>query len=402
METMDMTTYPELDTSLQLLGRVLDSLEDSALIDRLWEYRQVGRQGYPIHTLWRAYVSSFILNLPHTNALIRRLEEDQDLRRICGFDEYLPHRSTFNRFIQRLANHSDLVDAILTNVTENIRKFHPDLGEHVAVDSTTVRTHSNPHRTWIRDSEASWTAKNSAAAKNEKEWRFGYKLHMIADANHEIPLGLVVKTAGRPDVKELGSVVEQIEASLSWFKPSFVIGDRGYDSQENHDYLTSKGIIPIILRRRPGNGVLLYNGIYTEKGVPTCLGGVPMEYIRSDPEAGWLFRCRAEGCHLQDSTQGMSSHCDTEVWEDPTANPHLFGIIRRSSPEWADLYGKRQAIERVFKSMKESRRLERHCVRGLAQVQLHALMSTLCYSTTILVKLRTGQRDTRWMVKRVG
>ena len=55
----------------------------------------------------------------------------------------------------------------------------------------------------------------------------------------------------------------------------------------------------------------------------------------------------------------------------------LFAATRRDGPEWKALYAKRQAIERVFKSMKESRRLERHCVRGLRQITLHSLMSAL-------------------------
>ena len=51
----------------------------------------------------------------------------------------------------------------------------------------------------------------------------------------------------------------------------------------------------------------------------------------------------------------------------------------------------RQAIERVFKSMKESRRLERHCVRGLRQVMLHILMSTLAFQVTALAHIRAGE-----------
>ena len=45
---------------------------------RLQEYRPTGRQGYPLKALWRAYVGSFVLNLAHTNALIRRLEDDRE------------------------------------------------------------------------------------------------------------------------------------------------------------------------------------------------------------------------------------------------------------------------------------------------------------------------------------
>ena len=78
------------------------------------------------------------------------------------------------------------------------------------------------------------------------------------------------------------------------------------------------------------------------------------------------------------------------------------GVIRRDGPEWKALYEKRQAIKRVFKSMKESRRLERHCVRGLRQITLHALMSVMSFQATALVRVLTGQADRmRWMVRKV-
>ena len=67
------------------LAGVFGSIDDDALLARLQEYRWTGRQGYSLRALWRAYLGSFILNLPHTNALIRRLEDDADFRRLCGF-----------------------------------------------------------------------------------------------------------------------------------------------------------------------------------------------------------------------------------------------------------------------------------------------------------------------------
>ena len=104
------------------LAAVFSNLEDSALLSRLQEYRPTGRQGYPLKALWQAYVASFILNLPHTNALIRRLEDDPDSRDLCGFGA-LPHRTTFNRFIQRLSHHSDLVKAALANLTNRLKHY---------------------------------------------------------------------------------------------------------------------------------------------------------------------------------------------------------------------------------------------------------------------------------------
>ena len=390
------------------LAAVFSSLDDAVLLSRLQEYRPVGRQGYPLKALWRSYVASFILNLPHTNALIRRLEDEPDLRHLCGFGDALPHRTTFNRFIQRLAHHPDLVETVFADLTHQLKTLIPDLGAEVAIDSTTVRSHCNPNRPKVRrgvkrisDPEASWTAKNSARAKKGgKEWHHGYKVHMVADANYGVPLAHLVTTAKRNDSPELPAVIAQSEALYPWFSPSAVVADRGYDSVANHEHLHQKGILPIIHIRRKANAAL-YDGIYTENGVPTCLGQVPMEYVRSDPEQGHLYRCR--GCHLAGTMRGGVRHCDTEVWEDPKKDIRLFGVVRRDGPEWKALYTKRQAIERVFKSMKESRRLERHCIRGLRQITLHAAMSALAFQATVLVRLQVGDVEwMRWMVRKVA
>ena len=306
------------------LAAIFASLCDDALLSRLQEYRPVGRQGYPLKALWLAYVGSFILNLAHTNALIRRLEDNPEFRALCGFAWPLPHRTTFNRFIQRLSHHADLVEATFADLTHQLKALIPGLGNEAAVDATTVRSHCNPNRKRTSDPEASWTAKNSARAKEGgKEWHHGYKVHMVADANYGVPLAHLVTTAKRNDSPELPAVIARAEALYPWFKPSAVIADRGYDSTANHEHLHGKGIVPVIHIRRSKAHDGLHEGIYTKQGVPTCLGQIPMEYVRSDPEMGHLYRCR--GCHLAGSMRGGVIHCDSQVWEDPARNIRLFG-----------------------------------------------------------------------------
>ena len=190
--------------SLNELQAVFDSLDDAALLVELQSYRWTGRQGYPLIALWRAYTASFVLNLPHTNALIRRLEDDPLLRAVCGFDGALPSRWTFNRFISRLSFHQDLVEQCLATLTSRLAEMLPDFGAKVAVDSTAVRTHSNPNRRTISDLEASWTAKTSARAKKGgKDWHFGYKYHCLTDVTHGIPITGFTTTAKRNDSPEL-------------------------------------------------------------------------------------------------------------------------------------------------------------------------------------------------------
>ena len=184
------------------LQRVLDLITYEAhwILETLRQRRWKGRPGYPVRVLWRAHAAAFLLNLPHTNALIRRLQDDVGLRNLCGFGDMLPHRTTFNRFIGRLSRHLDLVEDALARVTDQLKTLLPDLGDEVAIDSTAVRSHSNPNRKNVSDPEAKWGVKHSARAKDSAtEYFFGYKVHAVADVKHRIPLAQIVTSGNRND-----------------------------------------------------------------------------------------------------------------------------------------------------------------------------------------------------------
>ena len=96
-------------------------------------------------------------------------------------------------------------------------------------------------------------------------------------------------------------------------------------------------------------------------------------------------------------------YCHDSHWENRQDNPRVFGPVRRGSDEWKSLYDLRQSVERVFKSGKQSRRLEDHCVRGLLDISLHAAMSMLVFQATALARIQAGQQEyMRWQVRKVA
>ena len=228
---------------------------------------------------------------------------------------------------------------------------------------------------------------------------------MIADANYGLPLATSSTTASRNDSPELPAVFAKTESLYPGSIHPSLSRIAATTRRPTTSSCAARMRCPIIhIRRKPGPGGTLYDGIYTEKGVPTCLGQIPMEYVRSDPDRGHLYRCNTKGCRLAVSIEGR----DPPLRHGGMGGPHqkrqaVRGHQAGWGQEWKALYAKRQAIERVFKSMKESRRLERHCVRGLRQITLHAMMSALAFPANALVKLRTGQADMmRWMVRKVA
>lgn len=406
-KSIENLTESQVSPGIRDIQDALEAIDASDLIDQLELERDgPGPHGYPPSSMWRAYFAGFILNLSSMNALVRLLEDDPELRMLCGFSQ-LPHRTTFNRFRSNLTRHRGLVESMQARVIDLLRQQLPDFGKVVAVDSTVVRTHSNENRKPVSDPEASWTKKNAAASKGGKQqWYFGYKFHAIADATHDIPICGFVTTATRNDSPFLPDLLNMAADAHPWLDFKFVLADRGYDAQSNHKAILKHGAVPVIhirdMKKKAKKVQDRYlDGNYTHKGVPVCMGMHPMEYIQSDPQKGHLYRCRQEGCHLKDR-QGVV-YCKDEHWENNKDNPRLFGPLRRDSKEWKGIYPKRQSIERVFKSMKESRRLNSHYLRGLENISLHVAMSMLSFQATNLMHLQRGEFDLmRWMVRKVA
>ena len=389
-----------------LLAYILDGLSDQLILDALQRYRRTGRRGYPLRAMWRLYLSKFILKIRYNNQLLERLRGSRRFREVCGFGDDVPSETALSRFVSRLANHQDLIEQCFVDVTDELRDLAPavrqrpgrqpqplpPVGMVLAVDSTVFPTYSNPNRKTISDPDARWGVKHSSKAKNgNTDWMFGYKMHLVSDATHGIPLAFTLTPANVNDHTEMRPAVRKTMDAYPWMQPGCLLADRGYDSVANHEFLVKQGIIPVILIRKPTAKDGLYDGIYTESGLPTCVGREPMEYVRTDPATGaHLFRCRVGGCPLKTAGTKATTHCDTEMWERPEANPRVLGPLPRFTKEWWRLYRQRMSIERIFRSLKHSRGLEGHCMRGMRKLALHATLSVLTFQATVLARLKAG------------
>ena len=269
------------------LASLLDGIEDGPLLDRLYEYRRTGRQGYPLRAMWRAYLSKFVLKIRFNLDLLERLRSSLRFREVCGFQDAIPSESTFSRFTTRLADHQDLVEQCFRSATDALRGLVPvvkrrtgkqdqplpPLGAVLAIDSTLFETYANPNRAERTDPDARWGVKHSSKAKDgDTEWGFGYKMHLISDATHGIPLAFTVTPANENDSPILPELVQKVLDDYSWAKPRCLLADRGYDSEANHRDLFDRNIIPVIHIRKPTASDGLYDGIYDAEADPSAWG----------------------------------------------------------------------------------------------------------------------------------
>lgn len=311
------------------LAMIYDALPDAKLIKRLWSYRWTGRRGYSPRSLWRALIAGYFLGTGTTIGLVRRLQEDRELRELCGFTQ-APSRITVGRFLQRLAENIDLVKECLTATTKEVATRLEGFGRELAVDSTTVPTYANPGREVKSDPDATWTRKPNSQRK--LAWHYGYRLHLVSDANHELPIHAEVKTANLNDSPTLVPLVSAAVGRIG-VSPVNVIADAGYDSNQNVEGILALGAQPVIKRveRRVKSG----------------------RYQKQHP--------RLE--------------------------------IDQESSEWIEAFNKRSSVERIFARLKGHRSLARHCRRHLIPVTLHCTLAILTLQAAALAHVTRGDFD---------
>lgn len=244
--------------------------------------------------------------------------------RACGLAA-VPSRLTIGRFLRRLVENLNLVRECLATASRDLRLRLPDFGDEVAVDSTTITTYANPGREEKSDPEATWTRKPNSQRK--LAYHYGYRLHLVVDARHEIPIHADVMTANINDQPTLIPLISGLPIT-----PETVSADAGYDSGANVDGLLALGIRPVIKR-----------------------------------------------VHHK-TTSG--------TWQ--RRHPSARNAIDQASPEWQDVYDRRTSVERAFARLKGHRALTRHSRRRLQPVTLHCLLAVLTMQAGALAQLEMG------------
>ena len=107
------------------LARALDSTDLSSLVALLGPSSRPGRPASAPMAMVRAYIFSRYLGTKasyNINRFHRRFADAQDpLRRLCGFTDDLPDRSTFARAFRRLDEKSSPVDGVFNRISQLLR-----------------------------------------------------------------------------------------------------------------------------------------------------------------------------------------------------------------------------------------------------------------------------------------
>jgi transposase len=214
------------------LNAIFRSIPDETLIATL--KASTGRPGYGVETIWRTYIASVVLDLPTFASLIRTLQDNPLIAIACGITSYegIPSKFAYSRFMRKLSQpkYVVMVKNIMRSLTRSLYDTLPDFGKSVAIDSTDLKAWSNGAKKPVADPDATWAVKLDTSGK--KKFYYGYKLHLLADTQYELPIAANVTTGSASDVRIASRVLQQARFTYGKFHPTYIIADAGYSSDK--------------------------------------------------------------------------------------------------------------------------------------------------------------------------
>jgi IS5 family transposase len=372
------------DKSNNHLTLVLEALPAEKLLVALEKEHWTGRKGYWVRGMWACLIAGVLYGCKTRAELVRLLRRDKEVRMVCGFNKgYLPGDDALGRFLKKLIKHEALLEECFQDLVERLRQLVPDFGAKLAVDSTDIKAYSNGHREKPSDPDARWGAKGAGHRvgkgnnNGDLYYWFGYKLHLAVDAVYELPVSFIVTPANESDTAHMKPLLKKAVPEGTGAKPEVVIGDKGYDSQDNcRSVFKEYGAMPIIPIREKEDTQL--PDICNAKGTPICSCGLPMTYWGRDgnylkyrcPQAVGKGVCQSR---FRCSTSPYGYVLKLPIMPDPRQHPP----VPRETKKWKRLYKLRTAIERVNSRVKELLGLDHLTLRGIAKVTVRSLLSLL-------------------------
>jgi IS5 family transposase len=193
---------------------VLAVLESVDWTRFLFLERYKGRGRHPVHSrigMLKALLYMELSGIPSVHELLRILARDPYKMKIFGL-ERLPHDSVFSRFKRELGKYMDKMVTLLVGM---LRTLDPR-----GVDSTKLEAYT------YKDKQAGWGYDHIG-----KRHYKGYKVHLIYNTRHAVPLAYTVTSARVHDNRQFKPLIKKLGTGI--LETIVIYGDSAYDSEDN-------------------------------------------------------------------------------------------------------------------------------------------------------------------------
>lgn len=377
---LDLFDYSEIEVlgDLERLKYVIDNVPDDKIVEKLNKIRGKGRNEYAVVAMWNSIFAMPVLGHSTVNDLRRELSRNSQLRKLLGFKDsdysigkckLVPPPKAFTNMFNNLKKiEPELKKAfyeLREFMTETLKDFGKDVGEDGKIIwSKALGYNKNQEEDGRRDLDADYTFKNLYYKDNKgitqikKVKYFGYRIHLLADVNYELPIEYTVTKASFGEREQLEKHLKMLPKEMI-SKIETLSADKGYDSEELICKIKEYGIKPVIdicnhwkdeeetKQYKDTDIVYSYNGVVYK--VDDSGEKVALKYLGYDKIRNTL--------RYQYKKQIIS--IDVEYDE------RIFTPIARDSDKWKKIYNKRTALERINGRLDRDLNLENNKNRGL-------------------------------------
>ena len=423
----------EASGELERLRMVVEAIPDDDLMKALEGERKGRRDDYPLRPTWNSILAGVVYQHISIESLRRELLRNGELREACGFDpangeRAVPSKDAYSSLMKKLMKKQEMIDEMLERIIEELKKYLPDLGRHLAIDSKAIASYAKGKKDSQEssDKQADWGKKTyKGKRKDGSLWEkvvswFGYKLHLLVDTTYELPVGYRVTRASRPDIEEMVPMVK--DALQKHFETiETLAGDKAYDSGPNNEALYDEhGIKPVIDIRnywKDGEETKALdpdgrnNIAYDYRGTVYC-------YCPSNNE-----RCEMAFCGFEKDRKTLKYKCPSAAYGTQCkgyaqcsegtkgkivripldTDRRVFVPIARSSYKWQRIYNGRTAVERVNSRIDLSFGFEHHFIRGKSKMTLRVGFALLVMLSMALARIKRNQKkDMRSLIKQAA
>jgi transposase len=408
---------------LERLRLVLEYMPDEDLMQALEKERGKGRDDFPVRAMWNSILAGVVYQHPSIESLRRELSRNGQLRFMCGFhNEKIPNAYVYSRFFNKLLKKEEMVNAIFDRLVNMLEDLLPEYGKNLAIDGKAIsslskRENKKSKKDGRRDLDANWGIKEYKGVREDgTSWSkivkwFGYKLHLIVDADYELPVAFELTKASTSEVKQAHKLIDDLyETHPELIRRCETLeGDRGYDDTKLYVKLWDDyDIKPVIdirnmwkdedkTRQLQDYENVTYNykgNVYctcmeTGKIREMCVGGFEIDRKRCGtlrklcPAKQYGLECKyIDKCKVK---QGIRIDIEQDR--------RIFTPIDRASYKWKRTYNTRTSVERVNSRLDESYGFEKHYIRGIKKMKVRCGIA-LCVMLAMAVgRIKENQAD---------
>ncbi|WP_432203832.1 transposase [Thermoanaerobacter uzonensis] len=236
---------------LERLRLVLEYMPDEELMRVLEKERGKGRDDYPVRAMWNSILAGVVFEHTSIESLRRELLRNGQLRFMCGFrNGKVPGAYVYTRFLRKLFEKEEMINEIFNKLVDELEELLPGFGKNLAIDGKAIssfakRENKTKREDGRRDLDADWGIKKYKGVREDGttwskvvKW-FGYRLHLIVDADYELPVAFEVTKASVSEVKQAHKIIDKLNERHPELieRCEILTADRGYDDTKLYEKL---------------------------------------------------------------------------------------------------------------------------------------------------------------------